>query len=450
LSGERAGELTVDFASLGNTCVVGLQWGDEGKGKVVDVLTEHFDVVVRYSGGANAGHTVRLGDQKFALHLLPSGILRRGVTCVIAPGVVVDPEVLLAEIDGLVGRGVEVGRNLLLSSRAHVVMPYHKKQDRLSEGALGEERKIGTTARGIGPCYADKMLRSGAVRVEDLFKPEAFRAKVAEVVGQRNKVFAALFGDREPQDAVEIAADYLRMAERLRPFVTDTTPYLHECIAADRRMLFEGAQGTLLDVDHGTYPFVTSSNCGVGGVASGSGVPPRSVRSVVGVMKAYCTRVGGGPFPTEQVNATGQLIRERGHEYGTTTGRPRRCGWFDAVAARYCVALGGVTQIALMHLDTLGTLPEVRICTHYRLEGRTIEAFVPDCELLGRVEPVFETLAGWRGEISGVTSIEQVPVEARRYVERLEALLGAAITLVSVGADRKATLHRESHLPGAN
>ncbi len=439
----------MDFASLGNTCVVGLQWGDEGKGKIVDVLTEHFDVVVRYGGGANAGHTVRLGDQKFALHLLPSGILRRGVMCVIAPGVVIDPEVLIGEIDGLTARGLEVGRNLQLSSRAHVVMPWHKKQDRLSEGALGEDRKIGTTARGIGPCYADKMLRTAAVRVEDLYKPDAFRAKVTDVVGQRNKLFAALFGDHEPLDAEQIAGQYLRFAERLRPFLTDTTPYLHDCISAGRRMLFEGAQGTLLDVDHGTYPFVTSSNCGVGGVASGSGVPPRSVQSVVGVMKAYCTRVGSGPFPTEQDNSTGQLIRERGHEYGTTTGRPRRCGWFDAVAARYCVALGGVTQIALMHLDTLATLPEVRICTGYRLEGRTIEQFVPDCELLGRVEPIFETHSGWRGDISGATAIEQLPSEARRYVERLEVLLGAAITLVSVGADRTATLHRTSHA-GAN
>lgn len=439
----------MDYASLGNTCVVGLQWGDEGKGKIVDVLTEHFDVVVRYSGGANAGHTVRLGEQKFALHLLPSGILRRGVTCVIAPGVVVDPDVLIGEIDGLVGRGVEVGKNLLLSSRAHVVMPWHKKQDRLSEGALGDERKIGTTARGIGPCYADKMLRTAAVRVEDLYKPEQFRAKVAEVAAQRNKIFAALFGDREPLESRQISSEYLRFAERLRPFVTDTTPYLHDCISDGGRMLFEGAQGTLLDVDHGTYPYVTSSNCGVGGVASGSGVPPRCVKSVVGVMKAYCTRVGSGPFPTEQDNETGQLIRERGHEYGTTTGRPRRCGWFDAVAARYCVSLGGVTQVALMHLDTLATIPEVRICTGYRLEGRTIEHFVPDCDLLGRVEPVFETYPGWGGEISGITSIEQLPAEARRYVERLEGLLGAAITLVSVGADRTATLHRTSH-SGAN
>ncbi len=435
----------MDFAGLGNTCVVGLQWGDEGKGKIVDVLTEHFDVAVRYGGGANAGHTVRIGDQKFALHLVPSGILRPGVTCVIAPGVVVAPEVLLAEIDGLRERGVSVDRNLLVSSQAHLVMPYHKKQDRLSEGMLGDERKIGTTARGIGPCYADKMLRSSAIRIGDLHSTDSFAARVRDIVSQRNRQFAAMYEDREPLDADQIINEYVQFGRRLAPFVADTTPILHKLVAAGKRLLFEGAQGTLLDVDHGTYPFVTSSSCGAGGAACGSGVPPGRIRSVVGVMKAYCTRVGGGPFPTELNDTTGATIRERGHEYGTTTGRPRRCGWFDAVAARYCVQLGGVTEISLMHLDTLGTLPEVQICTEYRFEGRRLESFSPDCTILGRVVPGFETLPGWpESDLRGMTRFEQLPAAARRYVERLEALVGAPITLVSIGPDRTATLNRSS------
>ncbi|MFO0973487.1 MAG: adenylosuccinate synthase [Phycisphaerae bacterium] len=432
----------MDFAALGNTCVVGLHWGDEGKGKIVDVLTEHFDVVVRYAGGANAGHTVRLGDQKFALHLIPSGIVRPNVLCVIGPGVVVDPPALAEEIAALEARGITVAGRLFVSSRAHVVMPYHKRQDQLSESTLGDDRRIGTTARGIGPCYADKMLRTSAVRMADLAQPDVLAARVPELVAQRNRLLAAAFDDRQPLDAGAVLAEYRRAADRLRPLVTDTTPLLHRWLRAGRRLLFEGAQGSLLDVDHGTFPFVTSSSCGVGGVLSGTGLPPRSVQTVVGVMKAYCTRVGAGPFPTELHDETGETIRRRGHEYGTTTGRPRRCGWFDAVAARYAVALSGTTEIALMHLDTLGTLPELRVCTEYRVGGAPLEMFSPELATLSAVEPVYETLAGWSDELSGVTRIEQLPPAARLYVERLEALLGASISLVSVGADRAATLHR--------
>ncbi|MCK6455566.1 MAG: adenylosuccinate synthase [Phycisphaerae bacterium] len=432
----------MDFTALGNTCVLGMQWGDEGKGKIVDVLTEHFDFVVRYAGGSNAGHTVRIGDRKFALHLVPSGILRPDVYCVIAPGVVVDPALLVQEIDGLRAAGIRVGSNLIVSDRAHVVMPYHKRQDQLSEQALAEERKIGTTARGIGPCYADKMLRSTAIRMGDLLHPDRARGKIREIVALRSRYFAAVYGDSDRLDGDAISDEYLAHADRLRDHIADTTPILHDALRARKRLLFEGAQGSLLDVDHGTYPFVTSSNCGAGGVASGAGVPPRCLNSVVGVMKAYCTRVGGGPFPTELHDETGETIRRRGHEYGTTTGRPRRCGWFDAVAARYCVALGGVTELALMHLDTLGALPEIRVCTAYRHRGRMLEHFTPDLSVLDEVEPVYETHPGWGPESPPVTDYEQLPVSARSYVERLERLMGVPITLISVGADRVATVHR--------
>ena len=367
----------MDFEALGHTCVVGLQWGDEGKGKIVDLLTEHFDVVVRYAGGANAGHTVIIQDRRFALHLLPSGILRPEVLSVIGPGVALDIETLQGEITDLRGRDVEIGDNLLISNRAHLVMPYHKKQDRLSEQRLHPDRKIGTTARGIGPCYADKTLRSTAFRVADLYDEAAFRRRLGEVVSDRNRVLAALYHDDDPLDAAAVADQYLSIATDLRRHVTDTTPVLHEALTYGKRLLFEGAQGALLDIDHGTFPYVTSTTCTAGGVAGGAGVPPSCVQSFVGVVKAYATRVGGGPFPTELTDATGDAIRERGREYGTTTGRPRRCGWFDAFAAKYTVDLGGITQLCVMHLDTLTGLPEIRLCTGYRRGGRRLDSFPP-------------------------------------------------------------------------
>ncbi len=434
----------MNFHSLGNTGVVGLQWGDEGKGKIVDLLTEHFDVAVRYAGGANAGHTVQIGDRKFALHLVPSGILRPGVLCVIGPGVACDPETIIQEIDGLRERGIKVAANLTISTRAHLVMPYHKKQDRLAEGCLGPAKRIGTTARGIGPCYADKMLRTTAFRVGDLYDAARFRSRLAEIVADRNAFFSAAFGDAEPLDAGLIADQYLAHADRLAPHVTDTTPLLHRALADGRRILFEGAQGSLLDIDHGTFPFVTSSTCAAGGICAGAGVPPSAVQSVVGVMKAYTTRVGSGPFPTELQDDTGETIRRRGHEYGTTTGRPRRCGWFDAVAARYSIRLSGVTQIAVMHLDTLATLPEVRVCTAYRQASREVSFFPADARVLDEAEPVYETLPGWPEHPAGITTLDELPEGARRYVDRLEELLGVPITLVSIGADRRATLHREA------
>ncbi len=432
----------MNVESLDNTCVVGLQWGDEGKGKIVDLLTEHFDVVVRFAGGANAGHTVQIGGERFALHLLPSGILRPGVTCLIGPGVVVDLEVLLAELDGLRRRNIRIDQNLLISNRAHLVMPYHKKQDRLAEARADAGLRIGTTAKGIGPCYADRMLRFPSFRVCDLYHPATFRRRLAGVVADRNTVFAALYGDNEPFDAEAMAATWLQFGERIAPYVADTTLILHEALAAGRRILFEGAQGSLLDVNHGTFPFVTSSVCLAGGAAAGAGVPPAAIRSYVGVIKAYTTRVGGGPFPTELPDPLAQTIRERGHEYGTTTGRPRRCGWFDAFAVRYAVRLSGITELAVMHLDTLGTLPEVGICTGYRYRGSLLPIFPAEVEVLAEVEPVYEMLPGWSEEVGTVRSYARLPDAARRYVARLEELLEAPITLVSVGADREATLHR--------
>ena len=431
----------MDFHSLGNTSVVGLQWGDEGKGKIVDLLTEYFDVAVRYAGGANAGHTVRVGNEKFALHLIPSGILRPNVLSIVGPGVVLDLEIISDEIDKLRARNIKVAENLLISSRAHLVMPWHKKQDRLAEAGLAD-RKIGTTAKGIGPCYADKMLRSGAFRVGDLYHPEEFRARVSQIVAERNKLFAAMFADNEPLDAKQIADDSLRLAQKLAPLVTDTTLRLHEAIAQSQRILFEGAQGSLLDIDHGTFPFVTSSICTAAGVAAGAGVRPSALKSYIGVIKAYMTRVGGGPFPTEQNNETGNLIRERGHEYGTTTGRPRRCGWFDAFATKYSIDLCGITQLAIMHLDTLGTLPEVKICTGYRHRGKPLPIFSPDVHVLNEVEPIYETLPGWHEDMSGIKHHNQLPRNALNYLDRLENILGVPITLVSIGAERAATLHR--------
>lgn len=432
----------MDFANLGNTGVIGLQWGDEGKGKIVDLLTSHFDVVVRYAGGANAGHTVRIGDEKFALHLIPSGILRPNVICIIGPGVALDLQMLVHEIEGLRARGVKIGENLLISHHAHLVMPYHIKQDQLAEARLGAGRKIGTTARGIGPCYADKMLRSSALRVADLQQPDVFRRKTAEIVADRNKVFASLYGERDAMDAVRIADECLASAVKVAQHFTDTTRVLSQALSRKARILFEGAQGSLLDINHGTYPYVTSSACMAGGIAEGAGVPPSAIRSYVGVIKAYSTRVGEGPFPTELKDATGDRIRERGHEYGTTTGRPRRCGWFDAVSTKYSVDLCGATQLAMMHLDTLGSFEEVRICTAYRHRGSVVDFFPADVEVLNEVEPVYETLPGWTGKLGEVNSFEQLPAEARKYVERVEQLLGVPITLISIGADRMATIQR--------
>ncbi len=424
------------------TCVIGLQWGDEAKGKIVDLLTEQHDIVVRYQGGANAGHTVVTGGQTFKLSLIPSGIFRPNVQCVVAAGVVLNPASLLDEIDRLIARGVQVGRNLMLSDRAHVIFPWHFEEDRFlnQEGAGGEA--IGTTLRGIGPCYRDKVGRLHAIRLGDLYRP-SLRARIDEIARAKTQLLRCQATASSPAptlDAAEIHRQYLAYAERLRPHVADTTAYLLDAVEAGKRLLFEGAQGSLLDVDHGTFPFVTSSNSSGVGVSAGSGVPGRHITKVIGVMKAYCTRVGGGPFPTEQDNATGQHIRDRGHEYGTITKRPRRCGWFDAVAARYTTRLSGVDALAVMLLDVLGELPELKICTAYELGGRRVTDFPSHVEDLRQVVPVYETLPGWQAEITAVRRMADLPTAARNYLDRLGRLLDRPVELVSVGPDREQTI----------
>jgi adenylosuccinate synthase len=418
------------------TCVIGLQWGDEAKGKIVDILTEQHDIVVRYQGGANAGHTVVRDGNTFKLSLVPSGIFRADVQCVIASGVVLNPASLLGEIDGLTGRGIVVGKNLMLSDRAHVIFPWHFEEDRILEEQCAAGEAIGTTLRGIGPCYRDKVGRSMAIRLGDMYRPD-FLAKVERVVKVKNELLGS-FGVH--LNAQEIFNQYTGFAERLAPHVADTTAYLLDAVEAGKRLLFEGAQGALLDIDHGTFPFVTSSNSSGVGVSAGTGVPGRYINKVLGIVKAYNTRVGGGPFPTEQDNETGEHIRRRGNEYGTVTKRPRRCGWFDAVAARYTARLSGVDTVAVMLLDVLSELPELKICTAYELDGRRITDFPSHVDDLRRVVPVYETWPGWQTEITGIQRFEDLPDNARKYLARLGELLHRPVEVVSVGPDRRQTI----------
>ena len=441
--GRRAlGSAAVDSLLDGNAAVIGLQWGDEGKGKIVDYVADAADVVVRYCGGANAGHTVRIGEQKFSTHLLPVGVLRPGVMNVVGNGVVLDPEKLLSEVDELTARGVSVTpANLRVSYKAHVVMPWHKAEDAAREIAAGPGG-IGTTKRGIGPCYADKMHRTTAVRVADLVgDPQQLRDRIARIGADKSKVFAALY-DAPPVDTDALAEQYVGLGARLKPFVDDTGHLLIGAMRAGKRVLFEGAHAALLDVDHGTYPYVTSSNCSALGLFTGAGVPPQSVRQYIGIIKAYSTRVGGGPFPTELVNATGDRIRERGKEYGTTTRRPRRIGWFDAVAVRYAAELCGATSLAVTLLDVLGGLDQIQVCTGYHVGGVDLPSYRTDLQTLAAAEPVYESLPGWAQEISGCQTYAALPAAAKGYVDRLEALVGVPIRLVSVGPERSATLVR--------
>lgn len=425
----------------GNACVVGLQWGDEGKGKIVDFLTEHADYVVRYCGGANAGHTVRIGNEKYATHLLPVGVFRPGVINCIGNGVVLDPAVLFREIDDLTARGVGITpQNLKISYKAHLVMPYHMQEDAARESSA-EGGGIGTTRRGIGPTYADKMQRATAVRVADLMHEDKLKQRIGFIVTERNKVLKVLY-DAPPVEWKEVFETYRDFGRRMQPFVDDVGHLLIEASRAGKRIVFEGAHAALLDVDHGTYPYVTSSNCSSLGLFTGSGVPPQTVKNFVGIMKAYSTRVGGGPFPTEQNNDIGNYIRERGNEYGTTTRRPRRCGWFDVVAARYAADLCGVTAIALTLLDVLGGLDHIQICTGYRHRGQRLDYFRADMDMLAEVEPIYETLPGWNGNITGCRTFAELPREAQQYVKTLEKLVGAPIKIVSVGPERTATLLR--------
>jgi adenylosuccinate synthase len=423
------------------TCVIGLQWGDEAKGKIVDLLTDRHDVVVRYQGGSNAGHTVVTGGRSYKLSLVPSGIFRRGVQCVVAGGVVLDPISLLKEIEELTGQGVAVGKNLMISNRAHVVFPWHMEEDRLLDRLCVGGESIGTTMRGIGPCYRDKVGRSLAVRIGDMDR-DNFQERIEEIVRAKRHILAGLGGGRSQfeLDAQAICRQYRQYAERLAPHIADTTAYLLDAVESGKNILFEGAQGALLDIDHGTFPFVTSSNSSGVGVSSGSGVPGRYITKVIGILKAYNTRVGGGPFPTEQDNETGQHIRDRGNEYGTVTRRPRRCGWFDAVAARYTARLSGVDVLCVMLLDVLDQLPELKICTAYELDGRQTTDFPSHADDLRRVVPIYETLPGWQRDITAVRHTDDLPENARRYLARLSQLVDRPVEIVSVGPDREQTI----------
>lgn len=446
------------------TAVVGLQWGDEGKGKVVDLLTPRHDAVVRYNGGANAGHTVTVKGQRFAMHLLPSGILTPGKKAVIANGVVVDPEALLKEADGLAARGVDVS-GLVLSDRAHVVMPYHKDEDAVRETILSgapedemtaagprADRSIGTTRRGIGPAYADKVHRATAIRVGDLLRPDLLRERLDLIAALKGRTLPRMSSQTpidlhthcDPARLFELSSAW---GERLRPYIADTAYLLHGMLREGKRLLFEGANATLLDIDHGTFPYVTSSSCAALGIGPGTGVPDRSLQRIVGVMKAYSTRVGAGPFPTELRNDVGDRIRERGREYGTTTGRPRRCGWLDLVAVRYSAMLNGVTSLSVMLLDVLAGFGELRVCTSYRVNGRETDRFLPDAAALAGAEPVFVTVPGFSEEVTGAKARGALPDNARRYLDLIERHTGLPVHLVSVGPDREQTIVDSDLLP---
>jgi adenylosuccinate synthase len=420
---------------MANTILVGAQWGDEGKGKIIDVLTGQADVVIRTQGGNNAGHTVLVGGRKYVLHLVPSGILRKGVKNVIANGVVVDPVSLVAEIEGLRKLGVKVAGSLFLSETAHVVLPYHRELDGAREFQKGKN-KIGTTKRGIGPAYGDKAARVG-LRVADLVNAERFESKLRARIKENNEVLGALGAGRI--SFKKVLAEYRKAGDYLRPFVTNTVVLLQQCLQKGESMLFEGAQGTFLDIDHGTYPFVTSSNTTAGGACTGSGVPPHRIDRVVGVMKAYTTRVGEGPLPTEDADISG-MLHKLGREFGATTGRARRCGWFDAVATRHAQMVNGIDELAITNVDGLDTLETLKVCIAYR-DGRKRYDFIPaDVDVLARCQPVYAEFEGWREPLEGIRSWGKLPARARRYLKAIAELTGARLSIVSVGPGREQTM----------
>jgi adenylosuccinate synthase len=419
--------------------VLGAQWGDEGKGKIVDLLTARFSIVARYQGGHNAGHTVYVNRIKFILRLIPSGILHAGVTCVIGNGVVIDPQALFAEIDELTKNGIDSAGRILVSDKAHLILPYHRDLDLLAEARRGE-RKIGTTSRGIGPAYEDKIARRG-IRVGDLVDPQSLEANVRDNVTARNRLVQDSTMDWRP-----VYEQLLKHAERIRPMIRDVSVLLDQARKAGKSILFEGAQGTLLDIDHGTYPFVTSSNASIGGVCTGLGIPPKAIDAVLGVVKAYTTRVGEGPFPTELSGDMGNRLRETGSEYGAVTGRPRRCGWYDAVAARYAARINGLDGLALTKLDVLDGLDRIEICTAYRCGGRTLTDFPADIAQLAQCEPVYESMPGWATPSKGARRYEDLPEAARRYIARLEEVSGAMVAIVSTGSEREDTIVRDGKL----
>lgn len=417
--------------------VVGMQWGDEGKGRVVDVLAAEAGVVVRYQGGANAGHTVVAGGEKYVFHLLPSGILHPDKTCVIGNGVALDPDTLFEELDGLAARGKKIAK-LIVSHAAHIVMPYHKIIDRLAEGARAQGAKIGTTGRGIGPCYTDKYERTG-IRAEDLVNPAPLRAKLEAALSAKNAIFTKIYGDK-PLDFGEVYEKALAWGRRLGPMLGDAFLEIDGAVTGGANVLFEGAQATLLDIDHGTYPFVTSSSACAGGACTGAGFGPSRVDRVIGVAKAYCTRVGEGPFPTEEHGETGETLRAKGGEFGATTGRPRRCGWCDLVAADYAVKVNGLDGIALTKLDVLDDFDEIKICVAYEIDGKIRSTFPSSCADLAKAKPVYETLPGWKSDISKCRAFDELPAAARDYVKYIEERAKAPVVLIGVGVGREDTI----------
>jgi adenylosuccinate synthase len=420
--------------------IIGAQWGDEGKGKVVDLLADRFDIVSRYQGGHNAGHSVYVGDKAFVLRLLPSGIIHPDKTCVLGNGMVIEPKAFFEEIDQIEQKGISVTPDRLkVSSRAHLIMPYHKALDHTSEERLGNE-KIGTTLRGIGPAYEDKAGRRG-IRVADALSPEMLRMRIERNLEEANRIIV-LYGN-EPLRADEIYDEISPLVERLEPFVTETSHFLAEARRANKKILLEGAQATLLDVDHGTYPYVTSSNPTAGGASVGAGIPPHHISGVLGIVRTYATRVGEGPFPTEMLEGESEmaeLIRERGNEYGSVTRRPRRCGWFDAVATRYAAELNGFDSMALTKLDVLDTLDEIKVGIGYEVDGKRTDTFPAVASMLGKIKPIYETLPGWNSETLGVTSFDKLPDNARKYVEFLSDQVGVEIGLISTGPERDQTV----------
>jgi adenylosuccinate synthase len=421
-----------------NVAVVGAQWGDEGKGKIVDIYTEFADDVVRYQGGNNAGHTLVVGDEKVILHLIPSGVLHPGKRCIIGNGVVLDPEVFIGEINNLKSKGwLEDDGCLLLSESLHIIMPYHKRIDIAREAKSGA-KKIGTTGRGIGPAYEDKIGRRG-IRLMDLIDRELLSRKLKEFLEEKNFILEKLLGE-EPFTFEEIFDQYTGYAEILRKYVADTSLTIYRDIREGKKILFEGAQGTLLDVDHGTYPYVTSSSTCAGGACTGSGVSPREIHEIIGISKAYITRVGSGPFPTELDDADGEKLRDIGREFGSTTGRPRRCGWFDALVGKYAVRVNGLTGVALTKLDVLDGFDTVKICTGYAFDDKILDELPAKLDVLAGCRPLYEEMPGWKTDLSGARSFADLPEKAQRYVRRLEELIGCSIVLISVGARRDQTI----------
>jgi adenylosuccinate synthase len=415
--------------------IVGAQWGDEGKGKIVDMLSEGVDIVARYQGGANAGHTVCIGDKEYVLHLIPSGIFHRHITCVIGNGTVIDPTALMDEIHTLSEAGIDIRGRLLISHNAHLIMPYHKQLDSIREQT---SNKIGTTGRGIGPAYIDKFLRTG-IRIVDLLDRDVLARKLKANIEEKNQILSKIYGE-QMIDVDSIIREYQEFDEKIDEYITDTAAYLNSALKQGKKVIAEGAQGALLDVDHGTYPFVTSSNPTAGGACTGLGIPPTSINAIIGIVKAYSTRVGNGPFPTEQNGSAGEQLRAIGHEFGATTGRPRRCGWFDAVVLRYSAMVNGIDTIAITKLDVLDSFATIPICIAYEVNGKRLKSFPTDVATLERITPVYETLEGWNCSLSPITTYSQLPENARRYVQAIADTTGTTVSIISVGPRRDQTI----------